>query len=109
MFLPANNNREVFLTIKSDKYKIGLRDRDYLRTDEINLIQKKYPDLKILLLSTFENYLYHPENIAQLNLPGFNKLGYISEIKIQKNEKILEIVGEIGTSRSHYIEFKDAI
>jgi AAA15 family ATPase/GTPase len=31
LFLPANNNREVFLTVKSDNDKLGLRDRDYLR------------------------------------------------------------------------------
>ena len=41
LFLPANNNREVFLTIKGDKDKLGLRDRDYLRADEIEKIQHR--------------------------------------------------------------------
>ena len=33
----------------------------------------------------------------------------MEEIVKQKNEKLLEIIGEVGTSRSHYIEFKDGI
>ena len=109
LFLPANNNREVFLTVKGDKDKLGLRDRDYLRADEIERIKAQLPNLKILLLSTFENYIYHPDNIAELNLPGFNTDEYVVEITNQKNEKLIDVVSEIGTSRSHYIEFKDCI
>jgi AAA domain, putative AbiEii toxin, Type IV TA system len=107
LFLPANNNREVFLTIKSDKQKLGLRDRDYLRDDEIEKINSKYPNFKILLYYTFENYIYHPDNIAELNFEKYNKAEYIDEITKQKNEKLIDIVGEIGTSRNHYIEFKE--
>jgi AAA15 family ATPase/GTPase len=109
LFLPANNNREVFLTVKSDNDKLGLRDRDYLRKDEIEKINKRHPNLKILDLYTFENYTYHPNNIAELNLDGFNKEQYIAEIIKQKNEKLIDIVAEIGISRTHYIEFKDCI
>jgi hypothetical protein len=109
LFLPANNNREVFLTVKQDKDKLGLRDRDYLRIDEIEEIKKKLPNLNILWLATFENYIYHPDNIAELGFNGFVKADYMAEIIKQKNEKLLDIVGEIGTARSHYIEFKDCI
>jgi AAA15 family ATPase/GTPase len=109
LFLPANNNREVFLTIKNDTEKLGLRDRDYLRSDEIAEIKQKLPHFKILTLSTFENYIYHPDNIQELDIEGFNKENYIAEIIKQKNEKLLGIVGEIGIARNHYIEFKDCI
>ncbi len=109
LFLPANNNREVFLTIKNDKEKLGLRDKDYLRPDEVESIQAAFPDLKILSFYAFENYLYHPDNIEELQLPGFDKAAYTKAIVEQKNEKMLSIVGEIGTSRSHYIEFKEGI
>jgi AAA15 family ATPase/GTPase len=109
LFLPANNNREVFLTVKQDKDKLGLRDRDYLKDEEILAIQEKLPNLKILGLSTFENYIYHPDNLAELNLNGFDKEVYIREIIEQKNEKKDDILVELGTSRSHYIEFKDCI
>jgi hypothetical protein len=109
LFLPANNNREVFLTVKGDKDKLGLRDRDYLRSDEIDILKQQLPNLKILLFSTFENYIYHPDNITEMNFEGYNKQAYIAEIVEQKNQKLIDIVGEIGTSRSHYIEFKDCI
>ncbi len=109
LFLPANNSREVFLTVKGDRDKLGLRDRDYLKTDEIEEIKAKLPNLKILLFYTFENYIYHPNNIAELGLRGFSKENYIAEITSQKNEKLRDIVGEIGTSRNSYIEFKDCI
>lgn len=72
LFLPATNNREVFLTVKGDSKKFGLRDRDYLRSDEIKKIKKEHPKYKILDLYTFENYLYHPDNLAELDLPGFD-------------------------------------
>jgi AAA15 family ATPase/GTPase len=109
LFLPANNNTEVFLTAKADKDKLGLRDKDYLRADEIEKIKALLPNLKILPLYTFENYIYHPDNILELNFTGFNKEEYIGEIIKQKNEKLIDIVGEIGTARTHYIEFKNGI
>jgi len=109
LFLPANNNREVFLTCKQDKTKLGLRDRDYLRKDEIDKLIALMPNLKILDLYTFENYIYHPDNIAELNFMGYDKSKYINEIIQQKNEKLIDIVAEIGISRTHYIEFKDGI
>lgn len=109
LFLPANNNREVFLTIKQDKEKYGLRDRDYLRQDEIESIKNEIPNLKILSFYTFENYIYHPQNILELNLKGFDAKVYIDDIVSQKNEKLLDIVAEINISRTHYIEFKEVI
>ncbi len=109
LFLPANNNREVFLTVKGDKDKVGLRDRDYLREDEIERIKLKMPNLKILSLYTFENYIFHPDNLSELNIRGFDKEAYIIEITRQKNEKLIDMVSEIGMARTHYIEFKDCI
>lgn len=108
LFLPANNNREVFLTVKQDGDKFGLRDRDYLRDDEIAKIKVQIPKLKILDYYTFENYIYHPDNIAEL-IPGFDTDNYIADIIRQKKEKLIAIVSEIGISRLHYIEFKDCI
>ncbi len=109
LFLPGNNNREVFLTVKSDKGMIGLRDRDYLRDDEITAIKAKLNNLKILQYSTFENYIYHPENISELNWSGFDKQTYLSQIILQKNNRLLQIVDELASARQHYIEFKDCI
>ncbi len=109
LFLPANNNREVFLTIKSDTEKMGLRDRDYLKPAEVNAIQALYPNLKVLDFYTFENYLYHPDNIASLQIAGFDKAAYTQELTRQKDECLLAIVAEIGVARSHYVEFKEGV
>ncbi|MGI8637753.1 MAG: AAA family ATPase, partial [Segetibacter sp.] len=108
LFLPANNNREVFLTVKSDNDKLGLRDRDYLRTDEIHQIAAKMSKLKILRLYTFENYIYHPANISEFK-PDFDTDDYVKNIIQQKKDRLIAIIAEIGTSRQHYIEFKDCI
>jgi hypothetical protein len=109
LFLPANNNREVFLTVKGDKDKTGLRDRDYLKPEEVNEIKKKYPNLKILNYYAFENYIYHPDNIEEIELPDFSKAAYIAEITKEKSEKVFDIVGELGTARQTYVEFKEGI
>ncbi|PWV54486.1 AAA family ATPase [Chitinophaga sp. S165] len=108
-FLPAKDSRELFLTIKGDSSMLGIRDRDYFRDDEIVAIQKKHPNLKILHYYAFENYIYHPENIAELKWGDFNKEEYIKDITEQKNHKLHTILLGLATSRQTYIEFKDAI
>ena len=108
-FLPAKDSREVFLTIKADPTKLGIRDRDYFRDDEIIAIRKKIPNLRILHYYAFENYIYHPDNIAELGLEGFNRENYIKDITEQKNQKLHTILLSLATSRQTYIEFKDAI
>ena len=109
LFLPASNNREVFLTIKGDPRMLGLRDRDYLKFDEIDVIKKKFPNLKILHYYAFENYIYHPDNLAELKLPGYDRNAYIADIVLQKKDRLISIVDEIGTSRQTYVEFKEGI
>lgn len=109
LFLPASNNREVFLTAKGDNKMLGLRDKDYLRPDEVKNIIQKFPNLRILEYYAFENYIYHPDNIAELKWNGYSKDEYIQSIIKEKNEKLLNIVDEIGGARQTYIEFKEGI
>jgi AAA15 family ATPase/GTPase len=108
-FLPAKDSREVFLTIKGDETKLGIRDRDYFRDDEIIAIRKLYPNLRILHYYAFENYIYHPNNIAELGWPGFDKKEYLEEIIAQKNKSLHRIILGIVSARQTYIEFKDVI
>jgi len=109
LFLPAQNSMQVFLAVKGDKNTVGLRDKDYLRPDEVQKIQKVYPNLKILDYYAFENYVYHPDNIAELNIKGFDRSAYIEQIIKAKNQQLMPVVAHIGTSRQTYIELKDAI
>ncbi|MBN9383669.1 MAG: AAA family ATPase [Chitinophagaceae bacterium] len=109
LFLPASNNREVFLTVKGDANMMGLRDRDYLKPEEIKAIKAKFPGLKILHYYAFENYIYHPDNIQELQWAGYNKADYIEDITQQKNKRLIPIVDEIATARQTYVEFKEGI
>ena len=55
----------------------------------------------------FENYLYHPENLAEILKEQFDKQSYIAEITRQKNRNILNIIGSIAVARQSYAEFKE--
>ncbi|PSL33631.1 AAA family ATPase [Chitinophaga ginsengisoli] len=109
LFLPEKDSRDVFLNIKGDTTKLGIRDRDYIMDDEITRLQKKYPNLRILRYYAFENYIYHPDNIAELDCEGFDKAAYINEITTQKNDKLLTIAAGIEVARQSYSEFKDGV
>lgn len=109
LFLPEKDSRDVFLNVKGDASKLGIRDRDCIMDDEITRIEEKYPNLRILRYYAFENYVYHPANLSELNLSGFNEEVYIKEITDQKNSKLLTIVASIEVARQGYSEFKDGV
>ena len=107
LFVGVRDSRDVFLQVKRDPTKFSLRDRDFLSDNEIIQIQKKYPTYRILRFYNFENYLYHPENIDEINPNGFDKLVYIDDITTQKNQKLsYSILPNLISSRQNYEEFK---
>jgi hypothetical protein len=84
-----------------------LSDRDFLSDKEIERLEGKFPNYKILRFYDFENYLYHPDNIAELNPVGFNREGYIAELLKQKNSKgTPHILAVLDSSRRNYEKFK---
>lgn len=80
-----------------------------LTNEEIDRIQVKYPNLRILQYYAFENYIYHPDNIAEMGWQGFDKDVYIREIIEQKKKSFVQIVSKIAVVRQSYIEFKEGI
>jgi AAA15 family ATPase/GTPase len=106
IFVGVKDSRDVFLHIKRDSRYHALRDRDFLSDTEIERIRKNYPNHHILRYYDFENYLYHPDNIAELAPQGFDKQGYIDEISKQKNERYDYILPTIIAARQTYEEFK---
>jgi AAA15 family ATPase/GTPase len=106
VFTDVQNSNSVFLKIKRDKSILGLRDRDYLTDIEIQRLKASFPNYKILKYYCFENYLYHPENLMYLDLIGFDKEVYQSEIKAIKNKNRHTIVVKISESRKSYEEFR---
>lgn len=106
VFYAERDSSSVFIKVKTKFDYYGLRDRDFLLDSEIDRIKKNYPNFYILEYYCIENYLYHPENIEDLGLSGFNKLEYTTELIKQKNTHKNHIISIFRKSRDTYQEFK---
>lgn len=106
VFGGVKDSRDVFLYVKNDSNYYSLRDRDFISDTEIARIKLKFPHHNILRYYDFENYIYHPDNITEINPVGFNKETYIAEIIKQKEERYHYINATIVSSRQNYEEFK---
>jgi AAA15 family ATPase/GTPase len=107
LFVGVNNSNAVFLSIKHDSSIHGLRDRDFLTDNEIIRLTEQFPKYHILRYYCFENYLYHPDNIAELDIPNFYKEQYIQELTILKNQRKDVLLMSVEHARSRYEEFKN--
>ena len=106
MFVGLQDARSVVLQVKNDDRYYALRDRDYLSDNEINRIETLYPTYRILSYYDFENYLYHPDNVAELNPVGFNRDTYTVEIVLQKRARFTSVLLNLKSSRQPYEELK---
>ncbi|MCU0425823.1 MAG: AAA family ATPase [Candidatus Kapabacteria bacterium] len=106
IFVGVRDSAAVFLHIKRDTQYHSLRDRDFLTDTEIERLAKAYPQHHILRYYCFENYLYHPDNIAGLAPEGFDKEVYIQNLMRQKKERENSILMKINDVRNRYEEFK---
>lgn len=107
IFVGVSNNNAVFARVKGETNVFGLRDRDFLTSKEIEQLEKHYPNYRILRFYNFENYMYHPDNLASLNLPNFNLDDYKKAIVEQKNEKVDYIISDFKRARTSYLELKE--
>ncbi|MFP4507153.1 MAG: chromosome segregation protein SMC, partial [Cyclobacteriaceae bacterium] len=101
LFVGVTDKNNVFMNMKNDPRYYGLMDRDFLTDQELTKAKKKYPNLHILTYYCFENYLYHPDNIAEI-VEDFDTEAYQQEILRQKEAKKLKIIYEIKSARSSY-------
>ncbi len=106
IFTGLKDSRSVFLAIKRDNNYHAIRDRDFLSDKDIEKLKKLYPNLHILKYYDFENYLYHPDNLAEINPVGFDITAYKTDINRQKEEKVRYILPKIGSARQTYEELK---
>ncbi|GAB4046398.1 AAA family ATPase [Spirosoma litoris] len=107
IFVGVNNSADVFLKVKRDLAYSSIRDRDFISDSEIDYLHKQYPNHHILTYYCFENYLYHPKNIEELNLGWFNYKTYEDAIRRLKNERVDYILPTLVSSRQRYEEFKN--
>lgn len=105
-FIPESNSNSVYIKIQANPTHFGLRDRDFLSDNEIERIKKVHKNYFILDYYCFENYLYHPENIAELGINDIDKNSYIEELIRQKNSLYDKTVMNLKNDRNGYQEFK---
>ncbi len=106
IFVGVQDKRQVYLNAKNNPAYFGLMDRDYLTEVEIVKIRKKLENLRILEFYAFENYLYHPENLAEL-FPAFDVANYTADIIRQKNEQRDYILTGLELARRGYSVLND--
>ena len=107
-FFTAIDKTDVFHKSKNLK-TYGLIDRDYLTDDEIKLIQKVYPEVRILPYYSIENLLYHPSNLAEYyaDKGQFDIEEYKSFLVKEKDAERDYIAGGVLQARSGYPFFKE--
>lgn len=106
IFTGQKDARSIFLQIKDDSRFYALRDRDFLSDTEIERIENTYSNYCILRYYDFENYLYHPDNIAELDPVGFDRSAYVADILRQKNERFRSTILNLKATRQSYEELK---
>ena len=109
LFFVALDKMDVFHKAKNLK-QFGLIDRDYLSDNEIEKLKIDYPNLFILPYYSFENLIYHPDNLEEFYFSKkiqFDKLKYIEQIKNIKNEERDYIAAGIIQARAGYPFYKE--
>jgi len=109
-FAKGNNRDGVFYKVISDPQNNGLVDRDFLTDEDIVVIEKQYPRLKILHLYCIENYLYHPNNLEEYytnNTIPFNKENYIKGLCDLKENVRSQLKYKMASIRQGYKYFKE--
>lgn len=109
LFFVALDKMDVFHKAKNHK-QFGLIDRDYLSDDEVVALRKDYPNLYILPYYSFENLLYHPDNLLEYysgEAKSFDRERYINEITKIKNDERDYLAAGIIQARSGYPFYKE--
>lgn len=100
LFIPpggSDNAQSVLAMARANPGYLALRDTDFLMENEIAAIRAELPNYRVLPYYSIENLLYHPENIASLEMPGFDPEQWMSEIrKWRDSHPLREIKFERG-------------
>ena len=108
-FFVAMDKMDVFHKAKNHKQS-GLIDRDYLADDEVEEIKKEYPNLYILPYYSFENLLYHPDNLDEyykkINKP-FDRQTYVMQLVKAKNDNKETMLLGMQQARGGYPFYKE--
>ena len=107
VFVSDNNRNNIYHKVRATNYK-GIVDRDFLSDDDIDQIRQHYPNLTILNYYSIENYLYHPDNLAEyynsMNR-AFDKEEYITQLTEAKNRAKDTFISTLALKRTVYPYF----
>ncbi|HNR15295.1 MAG TPA: AAA family ATPase [Chitinophagaceae bacterium] len=109
LFFVAIDKMDVFHKAKNHK-QFGLVDRDYLSDEEVQELKKVYPNLFVLPYYSFENLLFHPENLEEhYHSAGkaFDKTAYAQKITDIKNNERDYLAAGIIQARAGYPFYKE--
>lgn len=95
------NKFQVFVRARDTKTE-GIIDRDYLTNAEVEEFEGIFPFIHILRYYSIENYLYHPDNLAEVAGSSFDKADYIQQLLTIKNRIKEDLVFGIQKARESY-------
>ncbi len=101
VFASGGNKVQVFASAR-DGSMPGVVDRDYLTDTEIRDWEARIPTLRILRLYSIENYLYHPDNLAEHFGDGFERARYIDDLVAAKRDAYEDLLYGIARARDSY-------
>ena len=100
LFVPAGNAEGVFAMVQANPNLWGIRDRDFLLQSEIDQLRQIYPQYRVLPFYSIENLLFHPDNIASLNISGYDAQAWREAIRVAKDaRKFREVKNARGKIR----------
>lgn len=101
IFAKGGNKPEVYGRARHGQTACVI-DRDYLTDAEVAQLEQRVPCLRILRHYSIENYLYHPDNLAEVNEAGYDRSAYIQALTAQKNAVGDDLIFGIAKARDSY-------
>ena len=102
LFIGVRDKNSVVIQTRSSDEFDGLIDRDFLGTEEIAEIRRHESTLHVLRYYALENYLYHPDNIAELNPAGYDDSAYRTALENQMATVRDRLLVNLRGSRGSY-------
>ena len=104
----ANGGNKFQIFARARDAQIGaLMDRDYLTLEEIAECRVRLPLLRILPLYSIENFLFHPDNLAEVLGAAFDREAYVVALCAEKNLAYDHLNFGIGKARDGYPQARD--
>ena len=102
LFIGARDKNSIAIQSRGSQEYHGLIDRDFLGAEEITEIGRRQANLHVLRYYALQSYLYHPENIAELDPTGYDESAYRTALKNQMATVRDRLLVNLHSSRRSY-------